>query len=802
MGDHASTAGDPTGPNARPPAHDETLAAGRPARPDPGPALSNPVEGEATAHTPPPRQPRRPTDPDLTFLAPPLESDEIGRLGPYRILKVLGAGGMGMVFQAEDPNLRRLVALKVMRPELASSLTARQRFLREARATAAIEHDHIVNIFQVDQDGDVPFLAMQLLRGETLEDRLRRDGTLPLAEVLRIGRETARGLAAAHARGLVHRDIKPSNIWLEAEGGRVKILDFGLARAVGPEANLTVSGMVMGTPAYMSPEQALAQPLDARSDLFSLGCVLYRLCTGRTPFAGTHGLAHLVAENLDRLEPPQQINPEVPSALNDLIRRLLARAPADRPSSARAVAEALEHIEHPEVADPQVATGLQPVVLPPLRRKGEPTLPNRPLGPRPAPTTSGGTAEGETYLSQLRLFLEELACDFCRFEHVVQDGLAPESISIDREYDLGVPGAYADIRVAVPGRPPYFVEVKYGYTEPRLLESFRRKYGRPTPALAEAAKVVLVVDCERREDWPRFEAELAQCLPPHLGLEVWGEARLTALLRERFGLEIEKITEGQLLEARQAVDRAKGFHAFGGTDFAGYDNDPQRSQLLWHFGFWRLRQLREAYRLTPREVLPPGVYRAVAVLSADLCAFADYVRDTRDEAVIRDCLTAFYSKARYQIINRGGMIYLFLEDEVLALFGIPDLRPHYLEDALDTARALRSIGRSVSNHWQRHIDRVQPAGGLHIGMALGDLQVVSLRPFSRTHLGALGEPIKVARRLLASAGPDEIAVSNAFYQNLPEQVRGDFQEMVVPEEHGGRIKAWKLGSNSPGTSRD
>ena len=157
--------------------------------------------------------------PDYPFLASPQEPDEMGRLGPYRVLKVLGTGGMGVVFQAEDPHLRRLVALKVMRPSLAASAEFHRRFLREARLAAAIDHEHIVTIYQVGEDRGVPFLAMQMLRGQTLEDRLERaGGRLPLAEVLRIGREIAEGLAAAHAAGLVHRDIKPANIWLEEDG--------------------------------------------------------------------------------------------------------------------------------------------------------------------------------------------------------------------------------------------------------------------------------------------------------------------------------------------------------------------------------------------------------------------------------------------------------------------------------------------------------------------------------------------------------------------------------------------------------
>jgi serine/threonine protein kinase len=214
----------------------------------------------------------------FAFLTPPQAADEIGRLGSYRILKVLGSGGMGVVFLAEDAQLKRSVALKIMRPGLAANDAARQRFLREARAMAAFKHDHIVTIYQVDEDRGVPFLAMEYLEGETLHERLKRETVLPLLEALRLGGEIADGLAAAHARGLIHRDIKPANIWLEFsrdpqgsanalacgsrlnETGRVKILDFGLARpAQGDDAHLTQSGVILGTPAFMSPEQARAR---------------------------------------------------------------------------------------------------------------------------------------------------------------------------------------------------------------------------------------------------------------------------------------------------------------------------------------------------------------------------------------------------------------------------------------------------------------------------------------------------------------------------------------------------------------
>jgi WD40 repeat protein len=295
----------------------------------------------------------------IDFLAPPQATDEIGRLGPYRILKVLGAGGMGIVFQAEDEQLQRQVAVKAMLPTLAASAAARQRFQREARAAAAIEHDHIVAIHQVGEDRGVPFIAMPLLQGEPLEERLQRQPLLPLAVVLRIGRETADGLQAAHERGLIHRDIKPANVWLEGKGGRVKILDFGLARSARSESTLTQQGAIVGTPAYMAPEQATGGTVDGRADLFSLGCVLYRLTTGVVPFQGTDPIATLMAVATEQLAPPHDRNPAVPRALSDLVMRLLEKKPEDRMATAQEVAEALRQIEAglavplPEAAPPR-----------------------------------------------------------------------------------------------------------------------------------------------------------------------------------------------------------------------------------------------------------------------------------------------------------------------------------------------------------------------------------------------------------------------------------------------------------------
>ncbi len=279
------------------------------------------------------------------FLAPPQQPDEIGRLGSYRVLKVLGCGGMGVVFQAEDPGLQRLIALKAMLPAMAASVSARKRFLREARAAAALKHDNVVTIHQVGEDRGVPFLAMEFLRGESLDQRLERDSVLPSAEVLRIGRQLAEGLAAAHEQGLIHRDIKPGNVWLEAPRGRVKILDFGLARSAEQEAGLTQQGTIIGTPAYMAPEQARGEGVDARSDLFSLGVILYRLCCGKQPFQGNDTISTLMAVATEQPPPPVQANPELPAELSDLVMQLLQKDPDRRPRSAAAVVEVLQGLE-------------------------------------------------------------------------------------------------------------------------------------------------------------------------------------------------------------------------------------------------------------------------------------------------------------------------------------------------------------------------------------------------------------------------------------------------------------------------
>lgn len=305
-------------------------------------AFQDPVSGLGPTAVAPERK-------EYPFLEPAVEPGDLGQLAQYRVVRLLGAGGMGYVFEAEDTHLARRVALKVMRPEYAADPAFRKRFLIEARAAAGLTSDHIVTVYQVGMAGDVPFQAIQLLTGVSLQDRLRQDTPLPVGLACLILREVAEGLAAAHEKGLIHRDIKPANIWLEIarpDGPfrRARILDFGLARSDGRDKQLTATGIIVGTPHYMAPEQASGQAVDGRADLFSLGCVAFTMLTGEIAFDGPSTMAVLMA--LANHTPPAVVakNPAVPAALSDLVARMLAKERDLRPPSAAAVCEALDAI--------------------------------------------------------------------------------------------------------------------------------------------------------------------------------------------------------------------------------------------------------------------------------------------------------------------------------------------------------------------------------------------------------------------------------------------------------------------------
>ncbi len=282
----------------------------------------------------------------------------LGRIGRYDVERLIGSGGMGVVFKAYDTELNRPVAVKLLAPYLASSGSARNRFAREARAAAAVVDDHVVPIHNVEtgseHGGDHPFLVMKYIAGGSLQQRIDCEGPLEVCEVLRIGMHTAKGLAAAHAQGLIHRDVKPSNILLDEGVDRALLTDFGLARATD-DASLTRSGFHPGTPHYMSPEQVRGESIDARSDLFGLGCVLYALCTGHPPFRSETSYAVLRRITDDTPRPIRETNASIPEWLERIVMKLLAKSREDRYTSATEVHTLLEkclaHVQQPTTVE-------------------------------------------------------------------------------------------------------------------------------------------------------------------------------------------------------------------------------------------------------------------------------------------------------------------------------------------------------------------------------------------------------------------------------------------------------------------
>ena len=289
---------------------------------------------------------------DLNFLNLPRGSGELGWIGEdYCVWKVLGQGGMGLVLEVENVRLSRREALKLIRPDR-DNIQARERFEREAKTLASVNHMNVVPIYHVGEFEGLPFLTMPLLRGESLFHRVNRETMLSIDQVIHIGKQIAQGMAAAHKKGLVHRDLKPGNVWLgtlatesSSEPERAILLDFGLARPVDLTDPVTSEGQIPGTISYMSPEQFSGQPLDERTDLFSLGVLLYKITTGRVPFRGASPLAYAYQLANHRPPSPDQLRKNVPAELSSLIETLLCKDREQRTITAQQLANRLDHFQ-------------------------------------------------------------------------------------------------------------------------------------------------------------------------------------------------------------------------------------------------------------------------------------------------------------------------------------------------------------------------------------------------------------------------------------------------------------------------
>jgi class 3 adenylate cyclase len=382
---------------------------------------------------------------------------------------------------------------------------------------------------------------------------------------------------------------------------------------------------------------------------------------------------------------------------------------------------------------------------------------------------------------ELRLFLEELCGELCRRQHVA-DGVMPEAVTVSREVQLAEPSQFADIVVAVPGAPAYFVEIKYGYSLEETVRSVRRKYAvnhRPT-----CNRLIVVV---RDLDPVALQPRLRDCVCTTLDVEIWTEARLLGDIKRYFNVEIASLGADEILSLHRSILHANWKMA--------YDNDYYEvlaSALLWHFSPWTLKRLHDHDKLGPGDIWKTGTYPDIAVVMADISSFSAYVRDTPDDRVIQQVLTAFYSQTRQAVHEYGGMFYQFVGDEVVGLFGFPRKRDGYIADTLNCAKALLDIGASTSEHWQRRIDHAQEKHGVHIGMAIGALNLLPLRPLARSHIGFIGDALNMTARLMGTAIAGEIVVSNAFYQSMDEDVRAEFVEnQPVEAKNVGLIKSWR-----------
>ncbi len=262
------------------------------------------------------------------------------KYGRYEIIKELGRGAMGLVYQAHDPEIDRLLALKVLREDRLTSAAFVQRFLKEARAIGRLSHPRIVTVYDIGQDHGTIYIAMELLQGEPLNGLMEKKKFSP-EEIINLGKQVAEALDYAHQKGIVHRDIKPSNILVQPDG-QIKITDFGIAHIEDPESSMqTQAGEILGTPAYMSPEQVMGRPADGRSDLFSLGIILYELSSAKRPFGGANLAAIFQSITQHHPPAPEEINPAIPKSLSQVIMRCLEKDPASRYPTGKALAEAL-----------------------------------------------------------------------------------------------------------------------------------------------------------------------------------------------------------------------------------------------------------------------------------------------------------------------------------------------------------------------------------------------------------------------------------------------------------------------------
>ncbi len=396
-----------------------------------------------------------------------------------------------------------------------------------------------------------------------------------------------------------------------------------------------------------------------------------------------------------------------------------------------------------------------------------------------------------TSLQSLRLFLKEICADILRTQHFAEAGSGRPMQQIAREVKLPTRGSFADLCVVREGKAPLFVDVKYGVDEAELVSNITRKYSGD--AAPELEKLIVVLRSADYAHWGRLCSTLRELIKPPTALEFWEERDILDLVKRFFAVDVDRLDGASHSELRRAIDSAKWNQAFG-SSFAGHYLE---ETLLWHFSHWSLHTMHTALGLSPEKILQHGVYSPAAVVISDLCGFSGYVQDTKDAGTIRRILTSFYSASRHAIHDAGGMFYQFIGDAAIGVFGVPVPTERDAGAALRCARALRDIGESVSNRWQRQIDRVQPTVGVRVGIALGEVNLLPLRPFSQSHIGLIGDTINLAERMTGAADAGQIVVSNSFFNHLPSAEKKALRQLdPIEAKNVGRIQWWQADDGS------
>ncbi len=393
-------------------------------------------------------------------------------------------------------------------------------------------------------------------------------------------------------------------------------------------------------------------------------------------------------------------------------------------------------------------------------------------------------------LSNLRFLFEEFCCLTSRLHHMREDGLEPSQVIVTREVALSSNREFADIRVIRAGAAPYFIEVKLGYTEEDLRDAVKRKYGSGHHRVAKASKLIVVLDRYDRDPDSGLTESLAKLIDDNLELEIWDEPKLKEMARKYLKIG----WEGDLQSAAGTV-RSGLQQTYGRIAFKEWNDTPLQSNLIWHLGCWNLRaRFQEA---DEKEILAPDSYPEVVILIADLCSFDSYLRDTSDNEVMRDALLAFYSRARYEVLNADGVFYRHQGDQIVAFFQLTHKEPEDASRALRCATALIDIGFSVSNHWQRAIDRKQESEGLRVALAMGTVDILPTVPYSSEQMTVVSEGMNVAHALLEIGQPGQILASRRFLGQLDKRRRRAFSPAgELKMKNGGSIDAHRLTSQS------